>query len=72
MKSRSDNITWLELNWDNMLFRMYPDLIVEETLPNYRSSHAVEIIRVELAKSEPNSELLFYLLSGGKYDKAIA
>ena len=61
---------WLEINWD-MTFRIYPDVIVAESLPNYASSHAVACIREELAKSEPDTDRLFNLISGNKYNQPI-
>jgi len=57
------------INWDNMTFRMYPDLIVEETLPNYESTYAVEVIKQELTKREPNMRLCAVLLNGDKYNE---
>jgi len=54
-----------------MIFRIYPDLIVEESLPNYLSAHQLSEIRLELAKSKPCSHHLNYLLNGGKYDQPI-
>ena len=61
---------WLEINWD-MTFRMYPDVIVEETLPTYRSSNAVASIRAEMAKPAPSSIVINYWLNGDKYDQSI-
>jgi len=54
-----------------MILRIYPDLIVEDTLANYESAYAIEQIRLELVKREPSVALLNYLLNGSKYDHPI-
>ena len=52
-----------------MTFRIYPDLIVAESLPNYASTYAVDVIKHELAKSEPDALLCCVLLNGDKYNE---
>ena len=53
-----------------MILRIYPDLIVEDTLPTYSVCYSVDVIKRELAKSEPDALLCCVLLNGDKYNES--